>query len=121
MTLANSKYPYIYPNIYIYIHIQEKILRSDNLKSDTLNIHRYVNAKLFSIIEVFLSNMDSALNIDTPNIFKNNKFGQHMALHVREEQQLKRQFSLENAKKRAVRLLKKLVFSWWADRNYRYA
>ena len=34
--------------------------------------------------------MDSALNMDTPNIFKNNKFYQHMALHIREEKQLKR-------------------------------
>ena len=34
--------------------------------------------------------MDSALNMDTPNIFKNNKFYRHMALRARKEKQLKR-------------------------------
>ena len=34
--------------------------------------------------------MDSALNMDTPNIFKSNKFYPHMALHVLEENQLKK-------------------------------
>ena len=34
--------------------------------------------------------MDSDLNMDTPNIFKSNKFYRNMALHVREEKQLKR-------------------------------
>ena len=33
--------------------------------------------------------MDSALNMDIPNAFKRNKFYRHMALHVREEKQLK--------------------------------
>ena len=46
--------------------------------------------------------MDSVLNMDTPNIFKSNKFYRHMALRARKEKQLKRQFSLENAKKHAV-------------------
>ena len=47
--------------------------------------------------------MDSALNMDTPNIFKSDKFYWHAALHVPEEKQLKREFSLESAKKHAVR------------------
>ena len=47
--------------------------------------------------------MDSALNTDTPNIFKSNTFYRHMELHVRKEKQLKRLFCLESAKKRAVR------------------
>ena len=34
--------------------------------------------------------MDNALNIDTPNIVKTNKFYRHMLLHVREEKQLKK-------------------------------
>ena len=34
--------------------------------------------------------MDSALNVDTPNIFKSNKFYRHMALLVREEKQFER-------------------------------
>ena len=46
--------------------------------------------------------MDNALNMDTPNIFKNNKFYQHMALYAHEEKQLKRYFSLESAKKGSV-------------------
>ena len=33
--------------------------------------------------------MDSALNMDAPNIFKSNKFYRHMALHVRKEKELK--------------------------------
>ena len=40
--------------------------------------------------KVLLPYMDSALNMDTHNIFKINKFYRHMALHVREEKQLKR-------------------------------
>ena len=40
--------------------------------------------------------------MDTPNIFENNKFYQHIALHVHEEKQLKRSFGLKNAKKCAV-------------------
>ena len=35
-----------------------------------------------------MDNTQYALNMDTPNIFKSNKFDQHMALHVREEKQL---------------------------------
>ena len=46
--------------------------------------------------------MDSTLNMDTPNIFKSIKFYRHMALHVPEEKQLKREFRLESAKKRTV-------------------
>ena len=46
--------------------------------------------------------MNSALNMDTPNNFKSNKFYRHMALHIREEKQLRKLFSLERAKKRAV-------------------
>ena len=34
--------------------------------------------------------MDSALNMDTPNIFKSNKFYRHLALRARKEKQLKR-------------------------------
>ena len=40
--------------------------------------------------KVLVSYMDSALNMDTPNIFKSNKFYQHMALRARKEKQLKR-------------------------------
>ena len=47
--------------------------------------------------------MDSALNMDIPNIFNRNKFYRHIELHVREEKHLKRYFSLENAKKHAIR------------------
>ena len=47
--------------------------------------------------------MDNALNMDTPNIFKSNKFYRHMELRARKEKQLKRLFSLESAKKHAVR------------------
>ena len=47
--------------------------------------------------------MESALHMDTPNIFKSNKFCRHMALHASEEKHLKRLFSLEKLKKRAVR------------------
>ena len=34
--------------------------------------------------------MDIALNMDIPNIFKSNKFYQHVTLQVREEKRLKR-------------------------------
>ena len=47
--------------------------------------------------------MDNALNVDTPNIFKINKFYREMVLNVREEKQLKRYFRLESAKQSAVR------------------
>ena len=40
--------------------------------------------------KVLVPYMVSALNMDTPNIFKSNKFYRHMALHVPEEKQLKR-------------------------------
>ena len=40
--------------------------------------------------KVFVPYMDSALNMDTPNIFKSNKFYRHMALRARKEKQLKR-------------------------------
>ena len=40
--------------------------------------------------KVHVPYMDSALNVDTLNTFKNNKFYRYMALHVREEKQLKR-------------------------------
>ena len=40
--------------------------------------------------KALVPNMDSVLNIDTPDIFKSNKFDLLMALHVREEKQLKR-------------------------------
>ena len=43
--------------------------------------------------------MDSVHNMDTPNIFKSNKFYRHMTLRARKEKQLKRSFSLESAKK----------------------
>ena len=39
---------------------------------------------------VLVPYMDSALNMDTPNIFKSNKFYRHMALRARKEKQLKR-------------------------------
>ena len=48
--------------------------------------------------------MDCALNMDTPNIFKINEFYRRMALHVPEENQLIREFKLESAKQRAVRI-----------------
>ena len=54
--------------------------------------------------------MDSALNMDTPYIFKSNNFYRHIALHVREEKQLKRLFSLESAEKHAVRHFESFVF-----------
>ena len=60
--------------------------------------------------KVLVPNTDSALNMDTPNIFKSIKFDRHIVLHVREEKQLKRQFSLESAKKHAVCQLKKNCF-----------
>ena len=47
--------------------------------------------------------MNSVLNMDTPYIFKSNKFYRHMVLRARKEKQLKRLFSLESAKKHAVR------------------
>ena len=46
--------------------------------------------------------MDRSFNMYTPSIFKSNKFYGHMVLHVPEKKQLKREFSLEGAKKRAV-------------------
>ena len=39
---------------------------------------------------VLVPYMDSAHNMDTPNIFKSNKFYRHMTLHIREEKHLKR-------------------------------
>ena len=50
-----------------------------------------ISKHLFNILyKVFILHMDSALNMDSPNIFKSNKFYQHMALHIREEKLLKR-------------------------------
>ena len=40
--------------------------------------------------KVLVAHKDSALNMGTPNIFKSNKFYRRMALHAREEKQLKR-------------------------------
>ena len=40
--------------------------------------------------KVLVVYMECALNMDTPNIFKSNKFYQHMALRDRKEMQLKR-------------------------------
>ena len=53
--------------------------------------------------KVLVTYMDSSLNMDSSNILKCNKFYRHMVLHVPEETQLKREFNLESAKKRAVR------------------
>ena len=39
---------------------------------------------------VLVPYMDSAHNMDTPNIFKSNKFYRHMALRAHKEKQLKR-------------------------------
>ena len=39
---------------------------------------------------VLVPYIDSAHNMDTPNIFKSNKFYRHMALRARKEKQLKR-------------------------------
>ena len=39
--------------------------------------------------KVFVPDMESVLNMDTPNNFKSNKFSRPMALCVREEKQLK--------------------------------
>ena len=39
---------------------------------------------------VLVPYMDSVLNMDTPNIFKNNTFYRYMLLRVREEKQMKR-------------------------------
>ena len=39
---------------------------------------------------VLVPYMDSAFNMDTPNIFKSNKVYRHMALRARKEMQLKR-------------------------------
>ena len=47
--------------------------------------------------------MDSALNMDTPNIFKSKKNYRHMVLRARRAKQLKRLFSQESAKKHVVR------------------
>ena len=44
----------------------------------------------FKFCKVFVPYMDSALNMDTTNTFKSKKIYRHMALHVREEKQLKR-------------------------------
>ena len=52
---------------------------------------QYKNIALSTIsFKVFVPYMDSALNMDTPNIFKGNKFYRHITLHVHEEKQLKR-------------------------------
>ena len=39
---------------------------------------------------VLVPYMDCALNMDTPNIFKSNKFYRHVALRARKDKQLKR-------------------------------
>ena len=53
-----------------------------------------INLESKNIITIFknqllLPYIDSALNKNTSNIFKSNKSYQHMALHVREEKQMK--------------------------------
>ena len=53
--------------------------------------------------KVLVHYMMSALNMDTPNIFKSYKYYQHMALRVREEKQLKNEFIVESAKQRVFR------------------
>ena len=45
---------------------------------------------LIILNRVLVPYMDSALNMDTPNIFKSNKFYRHMVLRARKEKQLKR-------------------------------
>ena len=40
--------------------------------------------------KVLVPYMGSALNMDTPNIFKSNKFYRHMALRAHKAKQLKR-------------------------------
>ena len=52
---------------------------------------------------VLVPYLDSAHNMDTTNIFKSNKFYRHMVLSARKAKQLKRKFSLESAKKPAIR------------------
>ena len=52
--------------------------------------------------KVLLPYTDSALRMNTTIIFKSSKFYRHMVQHVPEEKQLKRELSLESAKKRAV-------------------
>ena len=51
--------------------------------------HLKVNANIHINI-VFVPYPDSAPNMDTPNIFKPNKFYRHMDLRARKEKQLKR-------------------------------
>lgn len=53
-------------------------------------LYLYSKKNIFYPYKVLVPNMDSALNMDTPNIFKINKFDRDMALHVRETKQLKR-------------------------------
>ena len=43
-----------------------------------------------AIAKVFVPYVDSASNMDTPNIFKSNKFYRHVALRAHKEKQLKR-------------------------------
>ena len=49
---------------------------------------------ILNLIQIFtivlVPYVDSALNMDTPNIFKSNKFYRHMALRARKEKQMKR-------------------------------
>ena len=52
--------------------------------------------------KVLLPYTDSALRMNTTIIFKSSKFYRHMVQHVPEEKQLKRELSLESAKKRSV-------------------
>ena len=46
----------------------------------------YICMYAYIVLEPY---MDSAHNMDTPNIFKSNKFYGHMALRARKEKQLK--------------------------------
>ena len=62
------------------------------------------SGKLVSYHKILGPYMGSALNTNTPNIFKSNKFYRHMALRARKEKQLKS--NLKSAKKYAVRHLK---------------
>ena len=56
--------------------------------------------------KVHVSYTDSALNMDTPNIFRSNKFYRRMALHIHEEKQSKDNLAWNVRKRSLIAILK---------------
>ena len=62
----------------------------ENMTNQSKYIRNFVEHHVNKICIVLVPYMDSALNMDTPNIFKGNKFYRHMALRARKEKHYKR-------------------------------